>query len=385
MRTVELPGEPGHPRRPQRRHRGLRPGGSDVDILLFLDDDGLLAPHRHRRAVAARRSRPTTSWASSASASPTRRPAGPSAGTSAAARSGPDALLSVTTFLGGANAVRTRVLTQVGGLPDAFFYAHEETDLAWRALDAGWMIDYRSDMVLNHPTTAPSRHAVYHRMVARNRVWLARRNLPPSSSRSTSGCGCCSHCCAALATCLKAWFGGFREGWATPCGPAPAHEVAYGVAADPAGPASVIWTSSYPRASRSARGQQVHARPARPSIPKTKVSTSGETTHDGTVAMTKPVSPDEGLTPARLAAKYGLSASGAGRPSRSTSVSSGAGATSSSPPPEAKLTAQYSQAKLGQLWQVATPLLNALVYFMIFGLILDAGAAWDKDVTSRSW
>ncbi|MEV0304074.1 ABC transporter permease, partial [Streptomyces prasinus] len=28
----------------------------------------------------------------------------------------------------------------------------------------------------------------------------------------------------------------------------------------------------------------------------------------------------------------------------------------------AKLTAQYSQAKLGQLWQVATPLLNAAVY-----------------------
>ena len=29
-----------------------------------------------------------------------------------------------------------------------------------------------------HPTTPPSRHAVYFRMNARNRVWLARRNLP---------------------------------------------------------------------------------------------------------------------------------------------------------------------------------------------------------------
>ncbi|MFD5496921.1 ABC transporter permease [Streptomyces sp. NPDC127091] len=38
----------------------------------------------------------------------------------------------------------------------------------------------------------------------------------------------------------------------------------------------------------------------------------------------------------------------------------------------AKLTAQYSQAKLGQLWQVATPLLNAAVYFFIFGLLLGA-------------
>ncbi|MGC0331621.1 teichoic acid transport system permease protein [Streptomyces sp. SAI-170] len=36
----------------------------------------------------------------------------------------------------------------------------------------------------------------------------------------------------------------------------------------------------------------------------------------------------------------------------------------------AKLTAQYSQAKLGQLWQVMTPLLNAAVYYLIFGVLL---------------
>ncbi|WP_437035871.1 ABC transporter permease [Streptomyces sp. enrichment culture] len=105
-----------------------------------------------------------------------------------------------------------------------------------------------------------------------------------------------------------------------------------------------------------------------------------ETTHDGTVAMTKPVSPDEGLTPARLAAKYGLSVSGA-RPSLVEYVRQLWGrrhfilAFS-----QAKLTAQYSQAKLGQLWQVATPLLNAFVYFTIFGLILDAGRGMPKDV-----
>ncbi|MER7054231.1 MULTISPECIES: ABC transporter permease [unclassified Streptomyces] len=105
-----------------------------------------------------------------------------------------------------------------------------------------------------------------------------------------------------------------------------------------------------------------------------------ETTHDGTVAMTKPVSPDEGLTPARLAAKHGLSVSGA-RPSLMEYVRQLWGrrhfilAFS-----QAKLTAQYSQAKLGQLWQVATPLLNALVYFLIFGLILNAGRGMPKDV-----
>ncbi|MET8827371.1 ABC transporter permease [Streptomyces sp. NPDC004610] len=36
----------------------------------------------------------------------------------------------------------------------------------------------------------------------------------------------------------------------------------------------------------------------------------------------------------------------------------------------AKLTAQYSQAKLGQVWQVMTPLLNAAVYYFVFGVLL---------------
>ncbi|GAB2712662.1 ABC transporter permease [Streptomyces bullii] len=105
-----------------------------------------------------------------------------------------------------------------------------------------------------------------------------------------------------------------------------------------------------------------------------------ETTHDGTVAVSAPASPDEGLTAAQLAAKYGLSVSGA-RPSLSEYVRQLWGrrhfilAFS-----QAKLTAQYSQAKLGQLWQVATPLLNALVYYLIFGLILDAGRGMPKDV-----
>ncbi|WP_372499345.1 ABC transporter permease [Streptomyces lichenis] len=37
----------------------------------------------------------------------------------------------------------------------------------------------------------------------------------------------------------------------------------------------------------------------------------------------------------------------------------------------AKLTAQYSQARLGQLWQLANPLLNAAVYYLIFGVLMD--------------
>ncbi|AEY92915.1 MULTISPECIES: ABC transporter permease [Streptomyces] len=105
-----------------------------------------------------------------------------------------------------------------------------------------------------------------------------------------------------------------------------------------------------------------------------------ETTHDGTVAVTAAAPPDEGLTAAQLAAKYGLAVSGA-RPSLVEYVRQLWGrrhfilAFS-----QAKLTAQYSQAKLGQLWQVATPLLNAAVYFFIFGLILHASRGMSQDV-----
>ncbi|MGI5459717.1 ABC transporter permease [Streptomyces sp. CA-249302] len=105
-----------------------------------------------------------------------------------------------------------------------------------------------------------------------------------------------------------------------------------------------------------------------------------ETTHDGTVAPGVGLSPDEGLTAGGLAARYGLTVSGA-RPSlveyvrqlwdRRHFILAFS---------RAKLTAQYSQAKLGQLWQVATPLLNAAVYFFIFGMILKANRGLDHDV-----
>ncbi|WP_406099971.1 glycosyltransferase family 2 protein [Streptomyces sp. NBC_01013] len=220
VRTVELPENLGIPGGRNVGIEAFGPSGADVDALLFLDDDGHLpltdTAELCRQAFEAD---PRLGIISFRIADPdtgeTQRRHVPRLRAADPMRSS-----RVTTFLGGANAVRTRVIAEVGPLPGDFFYAHEETDLAWRALDAGWLIDYRADMVLNHPTTAPSRHAVYHRMVARNRVWLARRNLPAplvpvylgvwlllTLLRKPSGAA------------LKAWFGGFREGWSTPCGP----------------------------------------------------------------------------------------------------------------------------------------------------------------------
>ncbi|MCX4768374.1 ABC transporter permease [Streptomyces sp. NBC_01260] len=105
-----------------------------------------------------------------------------------------------------------------------------------------------------------------------------------------------------------------------------------------------------------------------------------DTTHDGAVALSTPPSADDGLSSAELAAKHGLTVSGA-RPGLFEYVRQLRGrrhfimAFS-----RAKLTAQYSQAKLGQLWQVATPLLNAAVYFIIFGLILGTKKGIPQDV-----
>ncbi|MFI5638642.1 ABC transporter permease [Streptomyces goshikiensis] len=105
-----------------------------------------------------------------------------------------------------------------------------------------------------------------------------------------------------------------------------------------------------------------------------------DTTHDGALATSRPLSEDAGLSPAELAGKYGLSVSGA-RPRLGEYVRQLWGrrhfimAFS-----RAKLVSQYSQAKLGQIWQVATPLLNALVYYLIFGLILNAGRGMEKGV-----
>ncbi|MDD9380004.1 ABC transporter permease [Streptomyces sp. ZAF1911] len=104
-----------------------------------------------------------------------------------------------------------------------------------------------------------------------------------------------------------------------------------------------------------------------------------DTTQDGALATSRRPSDDAGLSPSELARKYGLSVSGArpGLPAyvrqlwdrRHFIIAFS----------RAKLMAQYSQAKLGQIWQVATPLLNALVYYLIFGLILDAGRGINKN------
>lgn len=126
---------------------------------------------------------------------------------------------AVTAFLGGGHAFSMPMLRQTGLWPAEFFFGHEESDLAWRALDAGWEIRYVPELVLQHPRTSPARHAVYYRFTARNRVWLARRRLPALLIPVYLGVWITlSMLRMRSLTGLKAWWGGFAEGVRTSCG-----------------------------------------------------------------------------------------------------------------------------------------------------------------------
>jgi GT2 family glycosyltransferase len=124
---------------------------------------------------------------------------------------------AVFSVLEGAVVVRRDAFEAAGGWAGEFFYAHEGIELAWRIWDQGLRAWYAGELVAHHPAVAPTRHAEYHRLNARNRVWLARRNLPLPlvpvyvgswtavqllrSTRDRDGLG--------------TWLRGWREGWTT--------------------------------------------------------------------------------------------------------------------------------------------------------------------------
>ena len=120
----------------------------------------------------------------------------------------------------GVRVARRAAFDAAGGWGDEFFYAHEGIELAWRVWDAGYEVWYRGDLACLHPAIDPARHDFYYRLNARNRVWLARRNLRWPFSwayvatwtlvallrgvRSSAG-----------RRALRPWFAGWREGWRT--------------------------------------------------------------------------------------------------------------------------------------------------------------------------
>lgn len=190
----------------------------DIDIVVELDDDGLLIQNdvfkRVRQLYTTHPHLGIVGFRVANEHGETQPRHVPRPGGRDPMRRGP-----VTGFLGGGHALSMRMLNEIGDWPAEFFFTHEESDLAWRALDAGYQIRYEPALVLQHPRTSPARHAVYYRFTARNRVWLTRRRLPLPlipvhlgawtlitllRTRSLGG--------------LRAWAGGFLEGSRTPCG-----------------------------------------------------------------------------------------------------------------------------------------------------------------------
>ena len=84
----------------------------------------------------------------------------------------------ITVLWEGAVAVRRAAFLEAGGWPAAFRYVHEGIELGWRLMDAGWRVRYAGDVVALHPAPTGRPHRYSYYFGARNRVWLARRNLP---------------------------------------------------------------------------------------------------------------------------------------------------------------------------------------------------------------
>lgn len=214
IRTIRLEHNSGIP---AGRNRGVE--ASSGDVILFLDDDGWYADRRIATHVRERFSaEPDLAVISF-------RVMDPEGGNGQRRhvprlRAGdPERSSPVTTFLGGACAIRRSAFLQVGGLPERFFYAHEETDLAWRLLGEGYRIEYDAEMVMFHPQVPPTRHAEFYRLNARNRVWLARRNLPwPLAALYLLDWVVLTLVRERSGVALRAWFKGFAEGLREPAG-----------------------------------------------------------------------------------------------------------------------------------------------------------------------
>jgi GT2 family glycosyltransferase len=115
----------------------------------------------------------------------------------------------------GAVLLPRRVFDATGGWAAPFFYAHEGIELAWRVWNQGLVTWYAGDLVANHPAIEPTRHSYYYRLNARNRVWLAKRNLPailvPIYVASWTAIQILRW--ARRPAALRAWFGGWLAGW----------------------------------------------------------------------------------------------------------------------------------------------------------------------------
>jgi GT2 family glycosyltransferase len=214
VRTVSLEHNRGIP-------AGRNAGAAAVqgELLFFLDDDAVLPRDDVLATIAEQFARnPRLGLLQPRIADPGGAPA-PRRWTPRLHVGDPGRSSYATVVWEGAVALRSDVFDQAGGWADEFFYAHEGIDLAWRVWDHGAVAWYAGDIVVHHPANDPARNDLYYRYNARNRVYIARRNLPlPLVPLYLASWILITVARLKPRSALRTWFAGLLEGAVTPCG-----------------------------------------------------------------------------------------------------------------------------------------------------------------------
>ncbi|MGW7585034.1 glycosyltransferase family 2 protein [Kitasatospora sp. NPDC054768] len=189
-------------------------GPDEAEFLFFFDNDAIL-PERDvlARLVEQARRHPEAAYIQPRIADPdtgvTVRRWVPRLRAGDPSRPG-----TVTAMAEGVVLIRRADFERAGHWPGRFFLYHEGFDLAMRIWDQGRTGFYAPEIIVHHPASDPARHALYLRLVARNRVWVAYRRLPVPlvPIYITSWIVITAIRMRRDRTALRTWFAGLREG-----------------------------------------------------------------------------------------------------------------------------------------------------------------------------
>ena len=183
------------------------------ELICFLDDDCELADVDFlARAAAFFAKHPEVGMVQPHIIDPTGLVA-PSRWTPRIGSANADVSGPVTAIVEMAVVVRRGIFERTGGWAPRFFYAHEGIDLAWRVWNEDAVVWYAGDLYAHHPVIDPRRHEDAALLDARNRVWIARRNLPAVLVPLYLGTWSAISTVRRHGSERSAWWRGFRRGW----------------------------------------------------------------------------------------------------------------------------------------------------------------------------